>query len=388
MAMIQSIDSALEETIGAHGASDKVLNDALGRAESALDFLRVRHADGSLPLLRLPDAQDDLASIRAAAVRLREGASDIVVLGTGGSSLGGQTLAQLAGYAVPGVSLLRAAPRVHFIDNLDPLSMETMLARLPLASTRFVAISKSGGTAETLMQTIAVLSALKQVGLDARNAFLGISEPVKAGKRNGMRDLLTKHHVTMLDHDPGVGGRFSALTNVGLLPAAALGLDIAAIRQGAGRALAPVLAKKKATEVPAALGAALNVALTSAGKNISVLMVYSDRLERFAHWYVQLWAESLGKNGKGTTPIGALGPVDQHSQLQLYIAGPRDKLFTILTIGAAGRGPRMLPSKRNNLSRLPHRIQVVRPGLHQLASLFDVPRMVVRRPHAAAFDVG
>src|SRR3974390_360616 len=339
MAMIQSIDSALEETIGAHGASDKVLNDALGRAESALDFLRVRHADGSLPLLRLPDAQDDLASIRAAAVRLREGASDIVVLGTGGSSLGGQTLAQPAGYAVPGVSLLRAAPRVHFIDNLDPLSMETMLARLPLASTRFVAISKSGGTAETLMQTIAVLSALKQVGLDARNAFLGISEPVKAGKRNGMRDLLTKHHVTMLDHDPGVGGRFSALTNVGLLPAAALGLDIAAIRQGAGRALAPVLAKKKATEVPAALGAALNVALTSAGKNISVLMVYSDRPGRLSPWYVQLWAESLGKNGKGSTPVAALGPVDQHSQLQLFLDGPGGALFTILTTEMKNKGP-------------------------------------------------
>ncbi len=339
--MIQSIDSALEQTIGAHGASDKVLNDALGRADRALDSLRAHHADGSLPLLRLPNAQDDLAGIRAAAVRLREGASDIVILGTGGSSLGGQTLAQLVGYAVPGVGLLRAAPRVHFIDNLDPLSMETMLARLPLASTRFVAISKSGGTAETLMQTIAVLSALKQVGLDARNAVLGISEPVKAGKRNGMRDLLTKHRVTMLDHDPGVGGRFSALTNVGLLPAAVLGLDIAAIRQGAGRALAPVLAKKKATEVPAALGAALNVALASAGKNISVLMVYSDRLERFAHWYVQLWAESLGKNGKGSTPVAALGPVDQHSQVQLFLGGPRDKLFTVVTVEGRGLGSRI-----------------------------------------------
>jgi glucose-6-phosphate isomerase len=77
------------------------------------------------------------------------------------------------------------------------------------------------------------------------------------------------------------------------------------------------------------------------GKSISVLMAYTDRLERFARWYVQLWAESLGKDGKGTTPVGALGPVDQHSQLQLFIAGPRDKLFTIITTGCAGRGPRM-----------------------------------------------
>ena len=146
----------------------------------------------------------------------------------------------------------------------------------------------------------------------------------------------------MLDHDPGVGGRFSVLTNVGLLPAAMLGLDIAAMREGAALALAPVLAKKKAAEVPAALGAALAVALAeSKGKSISVLMAYADRLERFTHWYVQLWAESLGKNGKGTTPVAALGPVDQHSQVQLFIGGPRDKLFTVVTVAGAGRGPRI-----------------------------------------------
>ena len=122
----------------------------------------------------------------------------------------------------------------------------------------------------------------------------------------------------VLDHDPGIGGRFSVLSNVGLLPAAVLDLDIAAVREGAGLALAPVLAKKKAGEVPAAIGAALAVALAETkGKSISVLMAYADRLERFTRWYVQLWAESLGKNGKGTTPVAALGPVDQHSQVQL-----------------------------------------------------------------------
>ena len=344
MAIVQSIDSALEKNIGRHGVADAVLAAALARAEGALEALRARHADGSLPLLRLPERQDDLAAIRDAARKICEGASDIVILGTGGSSLGGQTLAQLVFYAVPGVGILRAAPRLHFIDNLDPLSMETMLARLPLASTRFVSISKSGGTAETLMQTIAALSALKQAGFDARSAFLGISEPVKSGKRNGLRDLLSAHQVAMLEHDPGVGGRFAVLSNVGLLPAATLGLDIAAIRKGAAVALAPVLAKKTAAQVPAALGAALAVSLAeSKGKSISVLMAYADRLERFTHWYVQLWAESLGKNGKGTTPVAALGPVDQHSQVQLYLGGPRDKLFTVVTVATAGLGPRIDP---------------------------------------------
>ncbi len=342
MPLRQSIASALEKNIGPHGVADDALASMLDKAQGALDTLRARHADGSLPLLRLPERTDDLAEIGEAARRLGNGASDIVMLGTGGSSLGGQTLAQLAWYNVPGVGALAAPPRLHFIDNLDPHSFDAMLAKLPLATTRFVAISKSGGTAETLMQTIAALSALKRAGLDPRGNFLGLSEPGREGKRNGLRDLLAKHQVPMLDHDPGVGGRFSVLSNVGLLPAAALGLDIAAIRKGAAAAFAPVLAKKKPAEVPAALGAALSVALAeSKGKMISALMAYCDRLERFTHWYVQLWAESLGKDGKGTTPLAALGPVDQHSQVQLYIGGPRDKLFNVVTVGAAGFGPRM-----------------------------------------------
>src|SRR5215216_4233312 len=183
---------------------------------------------------------------------------------------------------------------------------------------------------------------MQQAGLAARlpELVLGLSEPLKGNKRNGLRELLTRHNIPLLDHDPGVGGRFSVLTNVGLLPAAVARLDIAAVRAGAAAALAPVLDKAAPAEVPAAVGAALAVGLAARGKPISVLMAYADRLERFTRWYVQLWAESLGKDGKGTTPLAALGPVDQHSQLQLFIAGPRDKLFTIVTVDCAGRGPR------------------------------------------------
>jgi glucose-6-phosphate isomerase len=228
------------------------------------------------------------------------------------------------------------------MDNLDADTYGALLGKLPLATTRFVAISKSGGTGETLMQTTAALAAVREAGLAARipELFLGLTEPAKGGKRSGLRTLFDEHRVSMLDHDPDVGGRFSVLTNVGLLPAAIMGLDIAAIRGGAAAALAPVLQQREPAEVPAAVGAALSVAL-AATKPIAVMMAYADRLERFTRWYVQLWAESLGKDGKGTTPIGALGPVDQHSQLQLYIAGPRDKLFTIVTVASAGRGPRI-----------------------------------------------
>jgi len=330
MPLMQSIEHA-------HPAG---LADVLARTGKALAWLSARHADGALPLLRLPEKRDDIAEILGYATLLRDGTSDVVFLGTGGSSLGGQTLAQLAGYAVPGVGALRDPPRIHFMDNLDPDSYGMLLQRLPLKTSRFVAVSKSGGTGETLMQTIAALAAVKAAKLDPHAHFLGISEPARPGKANGLRDLLSAHQVRMMDHDAKVGGRFSVLTNVGLLPAAVCGLDIGAIRDGAATALAPVLAGLPPAEVPAALGAALAVALADS-KPISVLMAYADRLERFTRWYVQLWAESLGKDGKGTTPLAAIGPVDQHSQLQLFIAGPRDKLFTVLTVAPGGRGPRM-----------------------------------------------
>jgi glucose-6-phosphate isomerase len=342
MTFRQSVENARAEKIGANGVGKAALDDALRRSEAALDWLRDAHAGSKLPLLRLPEKTDDLDAIESAAARLAAGASDIVMLGTGGSSLGGQTLAQLADIGVRGAEAFRAGARMHFMDNLDPVTFETLLGKLPLATTRFVAISKSGGTGETLMQTAAALDAVNQAGLGERvgELFLGISESEKPGKMNGLRALLGSS-VTVLEHDPGVGGRFSVLSNVGLLPAAVLGLDISGVRKGAASALSSVLAGKPAAEVPAALGASVIVALAAQNKTIAVLMAYADRLERFSRWYTQLWAESLGKDGKGTTPIGALGPVDQHSQLQLFIAGPRDKLFTVVTVAAAGVGPRI-----------------------------------------------
>jgi glucose-6-phosphate isomerase len=343
MTIVQSIAAARADSVGTHGIDEADYAAALAACGPALDALRRHHADGSLPLLRLPARQDDLTTIEAAARDLKAGATDIVFLGTGGSSLGAQALIQLAGYNVPGLGAFRS-PRLHFFDNLDPRTFEAALGLMPLATTKFVAISKSGGTAETLMQTMAAIEAVQraQPGANIASHFLGLTEPASAGKKNGLRDLLGHFGVAMLDHDPGVGGRFSVLTNVGLLPAAVAGLDIRAIRAGAARALAPVLAKASPAGVPSAAGAALSVALArTRAKTITVLMAYADRLERFTKWYVQLWAESLGKNGQGTTPVGALGPVDQHSQLQLFIAGPRDKLFTILTVDNADVGPRM-----------------------------------------------
>ena len=240
----QNIDSARAEKIGTHGVTQASLDDTLRRAEAALEWVRAAHEKSTLPLLRFPARTDDLDAIAKAAARLRAGATDVVVLGVGGSSLGGQTLAQLAGVGVRGIEAFRKGPRLHFLDNLDPATYAVLLDALPLATTRFIAISKSGGTGETLMQTAAALSAVKAAGLSSRvgELFVGISESAKPGKQNGLRDLLGSS-VQILEHDPGVGGRYSALTNVGLLPAAVLGLDIKAIRAGAAMALAPVLAR-------------------------------------------------------------------------------------------------------------------------------------------------
>jgi glucose-6-phosphate isomerase len=344
MALQQSIELALATNIGEAGLPQTALDAALVGVGNAAKRLARDDAAGGLPLLRMPRTTDDLDGIREAAARLKDGATDVVFLGTGGSSLGGQTLAQLKDYAVPGTGRFAENPRVHFLDNLDPLTFGALLERLPLQTSRFVAISKSGGTGETLMQTIAVLSALDKAGLRRRagELFFGISEPRRKGGRNALRDLLEPEGVAFLDHHTGIGGRYSVLTNVGLLPAAVLGLDLAAIRAGAARAYEP-LSAGGAAEAPAAIGAALNLAFAMEGKAITVLMAYADRLERFTRWWVQLWAESLGKDGKGSQPVAAIGPVDQHSQQQLYLAGPKDKLFTILTVGAAGQGPAIDP---------------------------------------------
>jgi glucose-6-phosphate isomerase len=326
----------------AGGISQHTFEQNLQRLTPALASLREAYEKKTLAHLRLPERTDDLDSIKALAAKLREG-TDVVFLGTGGSSLGGQTLAQLGGYNLPGVGDLKRDPKLHFLDNLDPFSLEEFLSELPLHSARFVAISKSGGTGETLVQTIAVIEALKKAKLGGEIAkhLYGITEPLKSGSKNGLRALLGKFGCEILDHDTGVGGRFTALTNVGLLPAALAGVDLLALRKGAGTVLAPMLSGTKPSDFAPAAGAALGVSASEAGLPISAMLAYGDRFERLSRWWMQLWGESLGKGGKGTTPLASIGPVDQHSQLQLWLDGPRDKFFTLLTSATTEQGPRL-----------------------------------------------
>jgi glucose-6-phosphate isomerase len=342
----QAVDGCLAASIGAHGLSDAMLAQRLADAGSAVGKLKKTYKDQSLAILRISEDTADIDAAETALARLSDGARTLVFFGTGGSSLGGQTLAQLAGWNIPGhmTADQKKRPRTRFYDNLDGDTLGMALGSLDLATTRFVVTSKSGGTVETLVQVIAALQAVKAAGLTARipALFLGLTEPTVEGKANGLRNLLAAHGIPMLDHHTGIGGRFSVLSNVGLLPAMARGLDCRALRAGANAVVEQMLSAKDARDVPAALGAAIAIGLDKdRAIKCQVMMPYADRLGSFASWFVQLWAESLGKGGEGTSPIACLGPLDQHSQLQLFQDGPRDHLMTILRVPTAGRGPKL-----------------------------------------------
>lgn len=341
MAYFQSVEGALKTAIGEHGLDTDVLEETLARLEPRFGTLKAAARNGTFRHFSILDETADIDEIRAALSRLMEGADTLVLLGTGGSSLGGQAIAQLGGWSIPGDDGPQAAkgPRLRFYDNLDARSLMRGLSILDIPRTRFVVTSKSGGTSETLAQTLTTFAYIRERGHGALipRLFLGLTEPEKPGVTNGLRRLFCAHDIPMLPHDTAIGGRYSAFTNVGLLPALVRGLDANALRRGGRDVLDAMLAADGPKDFAPAVGAALAAALAKTkGVSISVMMPYSDRLARFSAWYVQLWAESLGKAGEGTTPIAALGPVDQHSQLQLFLDGPRQHLMTVLRITQPG----------------------------------------------------
>jgi glucose-6-phosphate isomerase len=298
---------------------------------SAMEELRSPSDPELASVLSVPDELGDLARLEAIAANWRGQFDDVVILGTGGSSLGGRALTKLASH--------RKGPRVKFLDNLDPHTLDRWLATSNLAKTGVVVISKSGGTPDTLVLTLVIAAALRKRSQNhIANQFLVICQPGE----NPLRSWAQSESISVIDHDPNLGGRFSVLSVVGMLPALMAGLDARAARQGAAEVLAQARAATEPANSAPAVGAALSVALMRAcDLPIVVMMPYADRLAPFALWHRQLWAESLGKNGLGSTPLHALGPVDQHSQLQLYLDGPADKFFTLMMVAANGAGPKV-----------------------------------------------
>src|SRR5690625_463358 len=338
MSITFDLSGCLSKRLGAAGLGEGALREKAGTLRPALErFASLRQAGAGDPeFLLLPDRRADLEPARDLAAALAERCDDVLILGTGGSSLGGQTL-----YALADQPLGPAHPRLHFVDNVDPFGFERLLGRLDLERTGVVAISKSGSTAETLCQFAVILEAMIEAVDESRLA--GQAAVITEPKESPLSALAERWRLPSLKHDAGVGGRFSVLSVVGLLPALLAGLDAAAFREGALDVLEAALGPDGERPESPAGGAALAVLLAERGYSQSVLMPYVDRLADFGLWYRQLWAESLGKEGRGTTPIRALGPVDQHSQLQLYLQGPADKLFTLIRLETRGQGPRVSP---------------------------------------------
>ncbi|HEY0266959.1 MAG TPA: hypothetical protein VGC16_09420, partial [Rhizomicrobium sp.] len=302
-------------------------DQALAQSAQALDWLRQQHADGTLEILGIPTRTDDLKAAAKVAATLK-GFATVAVLGIGGSSLGGQALTALRKVT---------KPYVEFHDNPDPFAWAKALKRFDLKKTHFIAISKSGGTAETIMQVLTAADALEKLGVkQLKKHFTVITEP----HQSALADFADSIGAVKLDHPTGVGGRYSVLTMVGALPGLAMGLNFKQLRAGAEAALQQVLHAKTPADAPAAVGAALHYALSQQDRlHTTILWPYADDLAVFGGWWRQLWAESLGKDGQGSTPVSVLGPVDQHSQLQLFRDGPGNALFTLVTVDTKGKGP-------------------------------------------------
>lgn len=333
-------DNCLATTIGDDGLTEDAFARVLMAAAPAHDRLCQLVETGRLPCLSAATREaDDLTLLAALALEWRARLDDVVVLGMGGSSLGGRTLYGLSdrGCGPPSGSPQGGGPRLHFLDNVDPDSVAGLLGALDFKRSGLIAISKSGATTETLAQVLALLPELEAaVGRDGLPDHMAV---ITEAKPSPLKQIATRYDLPCFDHDPDIGGRFSVFSVVGALPALVAGLDMEAFRRGAAEVLQATLAASRVEDSQPAIGAALAIGLAQERKlTQSVMITYQDRLAPFGLWYRQLWAESLGKDGAGTTPIRARGTADHHSQLQLYLAGPRDKMFTLVMPASAGAG--------------------------------------------------
>lgn len=325
------------------GLDDKFLTSAQKAIDAAHASLAADRAAGKLGFLELTEmGEADLAPIKAEADRLAGLADTVVVLGIGGSALGATCVDMAINGAARNSFPRKKGMRLFVADNPDPRSFGQLLDGLDLKRTAFNVISKSGSTAETMSQYLAVRGLLEQkLGREAALERLTfITDPEKGN----LRIIAKDDPVVCLAVPPNVGGRFSVLSAVGLLPLACAGVDIAELIAGA-RAMAERCAGGELLSNPAYMFAAVAVEMSRRGRNVLVMMPYATDLFGLSQWFAQLWAESLGKalslSGEavhlGQTPVAAVGATDQHSQLQLYMEGPQDKLVCLVTLDDYGR---------------------------------------------------
>ena len=321
---------------------DAGLADAFAVAHGAVERAR---ESGVLGFLDLPYATDTAERVRELADGFAQWFEDVVVLGIGGSGLGAIALKEaLLGpfWNERNADDRDHFPRLHVVDNPDPLTFHALLGRVDPARTLFNVVSKSGTTAETMAQYLVAKARVEAaVGADkARGHFLFTTDPV----RGVLRQLGDAEGVPMLPIPENVGGRFSVLSPVGLFPAAVCGADLAALLAGAAAMEARCRTSTLADNPAGVLASLLHHADLAQGRPIHVLMPYADRLRPLALWFQQLWAESLGKartlDGElrptGPTPLASVGATDQHSLLQLLMEGPHDKVVLFVHVDDPG----------------------------------------------------
>ena len=297
--------------------------------------------EGDFPAFSIVRQHDDLLLIEDWTENARRKFRHLIVVGMGGSSLGGMVL---AGFSSPAKG---TKPTLHFINNPDPVVVDTLCRDLPLKDTGVLAVSKSGGTLETLLITGLILDAFRSHDVSARGRVWALTE----NPATALAHMVQGQGGGFLRHDPKIGGRYSIFSNVGLLSGVIAGIDGRGLRKGAQHVLAEFCASPTTSKpTQHALGATL--ALREGYRN-EVLMPYGQQLSLVADWWAQIWAESLGKDSRGTTPIKAVGATDQHSQLQLYADGPNDKLYTFVTFAEKRAQTRVLSGAMASLASLP-----------------------------------
>ncbi|MFN4305650.1 glucose-6-phosphate isomerase [Sulfurihydrogenibium azorense] len=290
----------------------------------------------------------DTQDIKTLAKEIRENFDYFVVIGIGGSALGNQMIQE----AINGFNYNNFEfPKLYILDNVDPEKFGNILDLIDIRKTIFNVITKSGSTVETMANFAIIYTTLKELLPDTyKNHLIFTTDPEKGF----LRKFGQLEGIKTLDIPPAVGGRFSVLTSVGLLSAAVCGIDIDALLEGAKKADKICSKTSIVIENPAYLiGLIHYIAAEKKGKSISVMMPYFERLSSFVDWYRQLWAESLGKQGYGQTPVKAIGTIDQHSQIQLFREGPKDKIVTFIQVEKSLRDfkiPSDLPPEISYLS--------------------------------------
>ncbi len=317
----------------AGGLTRRDLDDLAPRATAAFEGFEARRKKGEVGFADLPADKAAAEACRSIAKDLSSSFENLLVLGIGGSSLGPRSV--FAGLCHPFHNLLprdrRGGMRLFFPDNSDPATFDALLNIIDLEKTCFATITKSGGTAETAAQHMVLRSRLvEQFGEQGYRArCIAITDPVKGA----LRQIAQDEELRSLPVPPAIGGRFSVLCPVGLVPAAAAGVDIMTLLQGAGEMEARCRNAKPLENPALLLASVLHLMDTKKGRRLHVFMPYADALRDTGDWFVQLWAESLGKSPEvGPTPIRAVGATDQHSSLQLMIEGPNDKVVILVQV--------------------------------------------------------